>query len=155
MRGGPYATTSFGAMSEVVVKFSATPEYLREAYIKLDISDVQAGDTVRLRLSGRLSDTRAASVVTQVFGVTNTSWAETSLNWNNRPAADATVLGSITVAGVTPNWYEVDLTSYVQARRAAGATVIAIALKNPADTLPYVSFSSRESGTRPELVIAD
>ena len=73
VRGAPYATNSFGAMSEMIVKFSAAPEYLREAYIKLDISDVQAGDTVRLRLSGKLSDTRAASVVTQVFGVTNTS----------------------------------------------------------------------------------
>ena len=105
--------------------------------MKLDISDVQAGDTVRLRLSGRLSDTRAASVTTHVYGVTSTSWVETSLNWNNRPAADPTPLGTIVVAGVAPQWYEVDLTSYVQARRQPGATVIAIALKNPADTLPY------------------
>jgi hypothetical protein len=155
VRGGPYAATSFGATSETVVKFSSAPEYLREAYMKFDISSVQTGETVHLRLSGKLSDTRAASVVTQIFGVSNTSWAETSLNWNNRPAADATVLGSITVTGVTAQWYEVDLTNYVQARKAAGATTIAIALKNPVDTLPYVAFSSRESGTRPELVTVD
>jgi hypothetical protein len=47
----------------------------------------------------------------------------------------------------------VDLTSYAQAQRQAGQTVIAIAIKNPTDTLPYSAFNSRESGRKPELVI--
>jgi hypothetical protein len=155
VRGGPYASTSFGATAELISKFSATAEYLRESYMKLDISDVQPGDTVRLRLSGRLSDTRASSVTTNVYSVASTSWAETSLNWNNRPASGSTPLGSIAVSGTTSKWYEIDLTSHIQAQRQAGASIISIALKNPADTLPYSSFSSRESGSRPELVIVD
>jgi hypothetical protein len=153
VRGGSFASTSFGSSSEIISKFSADAIYNREIYMKLDISDVQSGDSVRLRLSGYLSDTRAPSVTARVYSVASTSWAETSLNWNNRPAAGTTVLGSIVVTGTTPAWYEVDLTSYVQAQRTAGATVIAIAIKNPADTLPYSAFSSRESGAKPELVI--
>ena len=108
-----------------------------------------------LRLSGRLSDTRAATVTTRIYAVSSTSWAETSLNWNNRPASGATALATVVVAGTAAQWYNVNLTSYVQAQRAAGATVIAIALKNPDDTLPYSSFSSRESGNGPQLVISD
>jgi hypothetical protein len=88
--------------------------------------------------------------------VSSTSWGETTLTYNNRPAAGTTVLGSVTVNGTTAQWYEVDLTSHVQSQRAAGATTIAIALKNPTDTLPYVTFRSRQSSTNPpELVITN
>jgi hypothetical protein len=138
----------------MVVKFSATPEYLREGYMKLDISAVQPGDTVKLQLFGHLSDTRAASVTTNVFPVASTSWPETGLNYNNRPASGTTAIGSINVSGTTGQWYEVDLTPYAQAQRSAGATQISIALKGNADTLPYATFSTRESGVHPKLVIA-
>jgi hypothetical protein len=155
VRGGSFASTGFGSMPELVAKFSATELYRRETYMKLDISDVQPGDTVRLRVSGRLSDTRAPSVTTRIYAVSSTSWVETSLNWNNRPASGTTVLGTIAVAGTSAQWYEVDLTSHVQAQRSAGASVIAIALKCTDDTLPYISLSSRESGSPPQLLILD
>jgi phosphatidylserine/phosphatidylglycerophosphate/cardiolipin synthase-like enzyme len=155
VRGGAFASTSFGTALELIAKFAATADYHREAYLKLDISDVQPGDTVRLRLAGRLSDTRAATVTTAVHAVDDTSWAETDLNWNNRPPSEAPVLGTIVVGGTSAQWYELDLTDHVQARKTAGATVIAVALKNTADTLPYSAFSSRESGNAPQLVIQD
>ena len=155
VRGGTYAGTSFGAVTELVVKLSADTIYWREAYMKLDISQLQAGQTARLRLSGHLSDTRAASVTTNVFPVASTSWAETSLTWNNKPAAGTTAIGSVVVSGTTPRWYEIDITSYAQQQRAAGASTIAIALKNPADTLPFSGFASRESGSTPELVFGN
>ena len=156
VRGGSFATTSFGGVGEIITKFSADAQYLREGYMKLDIGAVQAGDTVTLRLFGQLSDTRASSVTTHIYGVSNTSWGETTLTWNNRPAAETTVLGTVVVSGTTGQWYEVDLTSYVQAQRAAGQTTIAIALKNPIDTLPYTTFRSRQSSTnKPELVISN
>ena len=153
-RGGSYGSTNFGSASELVTKFSATAIYAREAFLKLDISGVQAGDTVRLRLYGRLSDTRSPSVTTEIHPVADTNWNEASLTWNNsRALAGASVLGSVTVSGTSSEWYEADITQYVQAQRAAGATLIAIALKNPVDTLPYASFSSRESANGPQLVI--
>jgi phosphatidylserine/phosphatidylglycerophosphate/cardiolipin synthase-like enzyme len=156
VRGGSYATTSFGGVGEIITKFSADAQYLREGYMKLDIGAVQAGDTVTLRLFGQLSDTRASSVTTHIYGVSNTSWGETTLTWNNRPAAETTVRGTVVVSGTTGQWYEVNLTSYVQAQRAAGQTTIAIALKNPIDTLPYSTFRSRQSSTnKPELVISN
>jgi hypothetical protein len=155
VRGGSFASTTFGGASELISKFSADAGYRREAYMKLDISDFQSGQTAKLRLTGYLSDTRAASVTANVYAVSNTSWVETSMNWNNKPAADTSVIGSASVAGTTPKWYEIDLTSYVQQQKTAGATTISIAIKNPSDTLPYSAFSSRESGAKPELVFQD
>jgi hypothetical protein len=156
VRGGSSAATAFGASGELITKFSTDAQYLREAYMKLDISDVQAGDTVRLRLFGYLSDTRASSVAVRLFSVSSTSWGETTLTWNNKPASGTTVLGTIAVSGTTGQWYEVDLTSHVQAQRAAGATTIAIALKNPNDTLPYSAFRSRDASSNPpQLVISN
>jgi len=153
VRAGSSASTSFGAVPEMIVKFSATPDYQRQGYVKLDVSAVQPSDTVTLRLFGHLSDTRAANVTTQVLSVADTSWPETGLNWNNKPAA-GTAIGSVIVSGTTGQWYNIDLTSYAQAQRALGATQISIALTGgTVDTLPYVTFSSRESGVHPQLLI--
>jgi len=93
-------------------------------------------------------------VTTNIYGVSNTSWTDTSLTFNNRPSAGTTPLGSIDVAGTSPQWKTVNLTTYAQQQRAAGQTTIAIALRNPADALPYSGFGSRESGARaPQLFI--
>ena len=120
----------------------------------LDISALKAGGTATLRLFGHLSDTRASSVTTSVFPVASTTWSETGVTYNNRPAAGSTAIASVTVSGTTGRWYSINLTSYAQAQRAAGATRISIALKDKADTLPYVAFSARESTSRPQLVIS-
>ncbi len=153
VRSGSSASTSFGAMPEIVVKLS-TADYTREGYMTLDISAAQPGDSIKLRLFGHLSDTPTANAITQIYPVANTSWSETALNWNNRPPSGTTPIGSMTVTGTTGQWYEADLTSYVQAQRAAGATMISIALKGQDASLhPYVTFSSRESGVHPKLLI--
>ncbi len=153
VRAGASAATNFGTFSELIAKFGADTQYVRESYLKLDISDVQAGDTVTLRLFGHLSDTRAASVTTRIYNVTDTSWSETGITWNNKPASATTAEGSVSVSGTTGQWYDVNLTSFVQTQRSAGKTTIAIALKNPDDTLPYVTFASRETSNGPQLVI--
>jgi hypothetical protein len=153
VRNGASAASNFGTFTELITKGGTDPQYMRESYMKLDISDVQAGDTVTLRLFGHLSDTRAASVTTRIYSVADTSWSENGITWNTKPAAAATAEGSVVVSGTSGQWYTVNLTSFVQAQRGAGKTTISIALKNPDDTLPYVSFASRESGNGAQLVI--
>ncbi len=152
VRAGTLAAANFGGASELVTKFGSDPEYIREAYIKLDISDVRPGDTVTLRLFGRLSDTRAASVTTRIYAVSSTSWTERGITWNTKPAA-ATAEASVVVSGTASRWYSVDLTSFIQTQRSVGKTTVSIALKNPASTLPYSWFAARESSTGPQLVI--
>jgi phosphatidylserine/phosphatidylglycerophosphate/cardiolipin synthase-like enzyme len=153
VRGGQYANANYGNAAELIAKFSADAAYLREAYMMLDISGVQAGHTVRLRLFGRLSDTRAPSVTTAIVPLATSAWTETTVTWNNRPTAGADTWATVAVSGTTATWYEVDITPQVQALRAAGQTSAAIALKSTVDTLPYVTFSARGTANAPRLVI--
>jgi phosphatidylserine/phosphatidylglycerophosphate/cardiolipin synthase-like enzyme len=153
VRGGQYANTNFGSGSELITKYSADPAYRRETYMKLDISGVPSGASVRLRVYGRLSDTREPSVTVAIFPVASTTWSETSITWNNRPAAGTTEWARVTVTGTTSRWYEIDLTSRVQAERALGRTTIALVLKKSTDSLPYVTFASRNSTNQPGLIV--
>ena len=59
-----------------------------------------------------------------MYAVSNTSWSETGVNWNNRPQvpAGATPLATTVVATSTAKWYEWDVTSFLAAEKAAGAT---------------------------------
>jgi hypothetical protein len=99
VRGGPYAQSNFGTAGELIAKGSSDPQYQRDAYLILNIGDIQAGNTVTLRLAGRLSDARAASVTTYVYPVTSATWSESSITWNTKPAAESTAQGSLAVSG--------------------------------------------------------
>ena len=111
VRGGQYATANYGSASELVIKFSADLAYMREAYMTLDISTVQPGQSVRLRLFGKLSDNRAVSVTTAIVPLATSSWSESSVTWNTRPAAGSATWATVAVSGTTGQWYEVDITS--------------------------------------------
>jgi hypothetical protein len=93
-------------------------------------------------------------VAVAVFGSSDSNWSESTLTWSNRPVADTGPLGSIEVSGTSPEWYTLDLTTYLQARRADGATEVTLILKGVTDSLPYASFDSRETSHGPRLVVA-
>ena len=153
VRGGQYANTNYGSATELIVKYSTDAAYLRESYMRLDISAVKTGQTVRLRLFGKLSDTRVSSVTATIVPVATNGWTETAVTWNNRPAVGSGTWPTVTVSGTTAKWDQINITSQVQALRAAGTNSVAIAIKGAADTLPYVTFSARETANAPQLVI--
>jgi hypothetical protein len=60
-----------------------------------------------------------------------------------------------TITDATARWYEFDLTSLVQAEKAAGRTTLNLVLRALTSSSPYVSFNSAEATTnRPQLVVA-
>ena len=80
-----------------------------------------------------------------VHFVSDNSWGETTINWNNAPSFGASVGGSGSFTG--GNWTQVDITSLV-----TGDGDLSIALSNVNSTA--VSYASRESGAdAPQLVI--
>jgi phosphatidylserine/phosphatidylglycerophosphate/cardiolipin synthase-like enzyme len=153
VRGGQYGNTNFGSAPELVVKYSPDPALRRESYLKLDISGVQSGQTVRLRLYGRLSDTREPSVIVGVYPASSITWGETTITWNSRPTAGTAQWRVFTVVGTTSRWYEVDLTQQVQFERSLGRTTIGLVLRKTLETLPYVTLGSRNSSNPPGLVV--
>ena len=88
------------------------------------------------------------------MSASNTTWTETGITWDTKPAPDPTLLGTLTVTGLTAAWYELDLTAFLQAERAAGRTLVTLVLRNATSSSAQTVFSSDEAASgRPELVV--
>jgi hypothetical protein len=88
--------------------------------------------------------------------VADTTWGERVITWNSRPPTGDVVLAAATIDNSTTvaRWYEWDVTAYVQQEKAAGRSVITLALKNEDDSSPFVTFRSRTATSlRPELLL--
>ena len=80
--------------------------------------------------------------------MSDVSWTETAVTWNNQPAVDGATLGSL--SSVARNaWYEVDVTSLV-----TGNGTYSIGITS--SSTDGADYDSRESGsTAPQLVVTD
>jgi hypothetical protein len=78
--------------------------------------------------------------------MTNTTWSETGVTWNNQPAIDGATLD--TLGSVARNaWYEVDVTAHVRANGTFSFGVTSTSTDG-------ADYDSRETGaTAPQLVI--
>ena len=144
VRNGTYGNTNYGTASELIVKKSGTTGNTRHAYLKFDLSGVASIGTATLRLFGRMADSQNASAAVSVFNASNTSWSEAGLTWNNRPASGTTARGSFTVTGTTGRWYDVDLTNFLKAEKAAGRDVVTLVLQATTTTDSLIVFGSDE-----------
>jgi hypothetical protein len=141
---------NFGSEPTLEIKTGAFGG-MSEAYLRFDFPDfAQFADKVTLRLFGQLSSAGSAQVV--VRSINDTNWDENSLAWKWRPEHASTV-GTLQIVGVSPVWYELDLTQHAKAQLAAGKRKLSLALV-PTDG-PKITFQSREAEShRPELVIS-
>ena len=126
----------------------------RQSFLKFDLSSAASIGSAKLRLYGYLNNASKTNVVTEVHSSGITSWSETGITYNNKPAIRDEVLGQIIVANTTAKWYEVDLTAYLRAEKLAGRNTVTLVLTNPVSSDPYSAFSSDEAAAnRPELAI--
>jgi glucose/arabinose dehydrogenase len=155
VRDGSYANTNYGAFNWLTTNRSTTVDKTFQAYIRFDIASLPTNSSsVKLRLYGYEYYATDPSVVVQVFNVPSNTWAENTITYNLRPAAQNTVLASATVAGTTPKYYEWDLTAFINSQRLAGATAVSLQVSNLTTTnYNQLNFYSRERTTnKPELV---
>lgn len=154
VRDGTYAAVNYGTSTDLIVKKANTAGSNRETYMRFDLSSIMAITSAKLRLFGRLANTNNPSVTTTVYDAAGATWSESGLTWKTKPAAGATSRGAITVSGTTGKWYELDLTSFVQAEKAAGRNAVTLVLRNAATSNAEIKFGSDEAANRPQLVIA-
>ncbi len=143
--------TNYGRAGVLDVKYNA-PGLNRNAYFRFDTGSVSGNVTsAKLRFYGGLSTTGTMSA--GVFAVADTKWSEAGLTWSTRPAVGS-MLGSATVRSTSTGWYEVDVTDYVRAQRAAGNTSVSLVVHSLGFTTAKLGIASRESANQPRLVIA-
>jgi hypothetical protein len=153
VRDGGYANFKYGSESQLIVKKYPGTGYNRKAWIKFDLSSVPSIGSAKLRLFGNLGDSGIGSVNIGIFSASN-AWSEGGLTWNTRPAVDGTQRGSFSVSGTTAKWYEIDLTSFLKAEKAAGHNTVTLALRSGTSTATTTNFASDETANGPQLQIS-
>jgi hypothetical protein len=150
--GSTNAGKNFGGLSTLEVKKSTTG-FNRTSYLRFDLSNIASIGSAKLRLWGRLDNAEAKNVVVEVDAVDSTTWGESTITWNNKPALGAKQ-AQFTVIDTTSRWYEIDLTSFLKAQKAAGKKLVSLALRRTTSTTPNAIFNSDEATShRPELRI--
>ena len=97
----------------------------------------------------------ASGLGLQLYAVSNTTWTETGLTWNNKPVSGSAIGGVKLITSTTGQWYEWDVTAYLQQQRLAGATAVSFALKSPNTSDPWAIFNSGENAMNgPQLLVA-
>jgi uncharacterized lipoprotein NlpE involved in copper resistance len=97
------------------------------------------------------------NVPVNVYGVSTTSWGQSTITWNNQPTAGTTIEASNTVIDTTTRLYTFDLTSYINAQRAAGYTTVSFMIQAGAVTSSsIIDFNSSNASTgKPVLVLSE
>jgi Big-like domain-containing protein/carboxypeptidase family protein/IPT/TIG domain-containing protein/beta-propeller repeat-containing protein len=156
VRDGASASTNFGPAADLQVQSSATAGSNRESHFRFDLTAVSGIARAKLRLYGKLSDTSGANVPLGAYAVSDTTWTETGITWNNKPAT-GTLLSSTTITDNVARWYEFDVTSHVKGEKELNHNAVSLAVKALANSSPFATFNSKEANLatdiRPQLII--
>jgi hypothetical protein len=133
-------TVNYGRAT--TVKADASPQ--RASYLKFAVDGVGGARVASAKL--RLYATDASPSGGALSAVADSSWSESTLNWNNRPAAGA-ALGSIGTV-TSGRWYETDVTSLVKGDGP-------VSLRISSASSDGVAYAAQENGasTAPQLIV--
>jgi hypothetical protein len=159
VRDGTNAGTAFGSTdaANLVTKLAPSGQTgnNRETYLTFDISAVTGTITgATLKVNGHTQDSRDGNIGVGAYAVSTTSWTESTLTWNNKPASAASALATATVTDATARYYNWNITSYIQSEKAAGRIKVSFVLKNQQETQGQLLWNSKETGSNaPQLII--
>ncbi len=154
VRDGTNAGTTWGVSDSTFLITKVSPagqlNNARETYLTFDLTNAAGSvSSVVLRLYGRVDGTVATSVPVGVYPLSNTTWTEKTITWNNKPASGSTLLASTVLTNDTARYYTWDVTSYVQSELAAGRKKIAFVMKSQQAHDPRIFLNSKEAAANP------
>ncbi|MDF2188179.1 cellulase family glycosylhydrolase [Paraflavitalea sp. CAU 1676] len=158
VRNGTYAAITHGTTDPAILisKLNSNPATGndRHTYLRFDAAGVSGAiSSAVLRVYGKLDDNRNSNIPVNCHSVSNTTWTESAITWNNKPATGSSLV-SATVTDSIGRYYTWDITAYVAAEKAAGRNGISLALLSTVVTSPRITWNSKETGSNPpQLVI--
>jgi fibronectin type 3 domain-containing protein len=121
--------TNYGTATPLEVKLQTGSTNNRNLYLRFSLSAVTASaSAAKVRLYG---NAQTASKAYSLYAVSSITWIESgtgSITWANAPAI-GTKQGSSTTISTTAQYWEWDVTAYMQAERALGHTDVSFAIK--------------------------
>ena len=116
---------------------------IKHFLLKFDVTGITGQQISNVKL--RLYNKDASSKGGDFYSVSDNSWQESTITWNNAPAAETTLLASLGSV-TTNNWYEVDLSSLVNADGT-------YSLRVSSTSTDGADYSSKEGSNPPQLVV--
>jgi cellulose 1,4-beta-cellobiosidase len=151
--GTTYATTNFGSATTLVVK-SGVSGYRRNSHLKFDLTPVATVSAATLKLYVASANSDPMRIIS-LYSATTASWSEGTVTWNTAPGL-LNLITTFNVSNTAGTWYNIDITSYIQSKKAAGVNNISFVLTNTGATgsTNDVAFASKEATTGdPQLVV--
>ncbi len=137
------ASTNYGTSTQLGVDNSP----VKRTFLRFTVTGLtEAVTTAKLRLHVDDVSGAASNNGGTLKTMSNLTWSETGVTWNNQPAIDGTTVGSL--GNVSRNtWYELDVTAAI-----SGNGTFSFALTSPSSN--GADYDSRESGTTaPQLIV--
>jgi N-acetylneuraminic acid mutarotase len=151
VRDGSYAAKNYGKDTALLVKGATVSGYKRSSYLKFSLSNIGSLSSAKLRFYGHNTD-NTNTVSLSAYGVSNDSWTESGITFNNAPAASTSALGAVNV-GSSTKYYEIDVTNFVKTQ-CAGDKIVSFLLRDASNQNTNLAFNSKEKGTnKPQLLI--
>ncbi len=151
VRGGRFGDINYGADSVLTTKMDDRNEdFERRSYLRFDVPRFSGSDVVSATLRLRAERSNLLGDIHSVYAVSDDSWGETAITWNNRPD-----LGSFLNSSPVPDidgWFEVDVTDFVQTELGNDG-IVSFAVESEGQEL--IRYHSREASTenQPQLII--
>jgi hypothetical protein len=138
-------TTIHGLETELYVSREANPTYI--SYVKFDLSSIPTSASIT---SGVLNIFASSAYDPAVsYGLSQSNWQESTLNWNNKPAISD--LGSMSVAN--NSWSSLDLTLVVAGWVSSPTTNYGLAFQKDGSPVIFYSSDYSTAGYRPKLTV--
>jgi len=132
-------TTNYGSATTLQVDNSPIKHFL----LKFDVSGLNGQQIASAKL--RFYNVDPSSKGGDFYAVSDTSWQEETITWNNAPAALTNLLASLGSVSAN-NWYEIDITSLI-----AGDGTYSLRISSTSSD--GADYSSKEGANPPQLVI--
>ncbi len=141
--------TNLGTDTQLAVKNDGGSGYTRIAYLKFDVSGLADADSVQLRMTPYKVD---ANIALAHELVTDDSWTEAGMTWNNQPSGTWATIAN--VSGYSVGQQKSVTVTASATGEAAGDGILSIKISKTTSDWPFIGFNSREaanSSLRPEL----
>ncbi len=150
VRAGDNASSNYGSENLIYCKTGNNSNFTRHTYLRFDLSSLDGfltGATLRLKVAA--VDNPAGDIHTAYF-VSDDSWAENTITWDNKPAG-STMLDS----GVQPalgSWLELDVFNQVRTELSGDLTFSVVLISNDESTVKYHSREASLDANFPQLI---
>ena len=142
VRSGAYANQNFGTSSSMQMDTDDSGTVI-QSYVRYSIGNLGTITSAKLRFY----ITNGTSNGPELKKLSDTTWGETTLTWNNKPAVDGALMG--TIASVSAGgWVEVDVTSHVTSNSVLSFAMV------PRSSDGMGASTREASSNKPELVIS-